>query len=500
MNNVNSNLISNLVSSLVIDKFSLDNRYSLVITTMISSLLISANSNMVHTIYSNIRTLHLSVYLSIIMVWGLVYMYYTKKPDNDTHTSFKTYSCVDCKVLRFMMTTHPEFFDTEYDVVTGNPEFLDLRDMCIPQENVKVRFNDTIHNVSGYITMDFSEITKTGIDNKSVQQKAYYITLHLLKGCGISGDRYIEKLCKYRNECREKSNKLQLFMVKTMGKTDNNGKHMENYQHEIKIYEGPRDNWEDRYEKYMLSYFSPNRDHLWNYFHNIHFHPEKFSKFGQEARCNMLIHGPPGTGKSSFAYRLAMSLGRHIMSIDITAISHDRTEVYKSIQSPFIDETDQWYKPEDCIILLEEFDITVNYLKNKDSLKYVVKQNDEDGPTKITRSTREFELEDLLEILQGPVPIKGQIIIATTNKYKEISELCPALFRPGRLTPVEFGYMDWNCLQQMTKHYFNNELTIKEQKITVPTSEIVELALASSLYDDDGFKRFQEGMQQILDR
>jgi hypothetical protein len=517
MDSVNSNLIANLASTMAIEKFGLDHRYSLAITTMVSSALISLKLEKIRALYDFGYTMHL---VGVILIAGLVYWYmYRKKEKDERYISLRTYKYQDCSLIRFMMTKHPNFYDSEYDMVTGNPECRDLEEFFVPQEEVEVKFTDAIHNVKGYITMDFSEFTKEeggGQNSKAVQKKAYYMTVYLLKGQGINCDQYMKKIEGYRKRCQKESNELNLYMVKVMGKSGEDGSRLNNYHHEVEIYDAPRDNWEDRYNKYMLSYFSPIRDRLWKYFHNIQFHPEKFSQFGQEARCNLLIHGPPGTGKSSFVYRLAMSLGRHIVSVDITAISNDRTQVYKVIQTPYIEEIDDYCQPKECIILLEEFDIAVHHLKDKSKPsvadlwsmgpKMKKKKSDDekdDGSVldlrSFARSTREFELEDLLEILQGPVPIKGQIIIATTNKYKEISELCPALFRPGRLTPVEFGYMDWDSLQQMTKHYFKQELTIdRVDEINVPTSEIVELALDSSLYDEKGFDRFQTGLQKIF--
>ena len=44
-------------------------------------------------------------------------------------------------------------------------------------------------------------------------------------------------------------------------------------------------------------------------------------------------------------------------------------------------------------------------------------------------------LTDLLTVFQGAVPVEGCIIIAMTNKYEELTELCPTLFRAGRFVP-----------------------------------------------------------------
>jgi hypothetical protein len=419
-----------------------------------------------------------------------------------------------------MMKKHPEFYTKEYDMVIGNPECRDLEEFYVPQEEVKVHFDDKIHKVVGYITMDFSEFTREeggGSNSKSVQKKAYFLSIFLKKGQGVNCDQYMQMLERYKKKCNDDTDELNLYMVKIMGCSNSDGSRKDSYKHEVEMYDGPRDNHEERYNKYMMSFFSKNRDILWKYFYNLQFHPDKFSNFGQEARCNLLLHGPPGTGKSTFVYRLAMSLGRHIVSVDITAISNERTEVYKVIQTPIIN--DEWCEPREFIVLLEEFDIAVKHLNDKNKRPDMSKlfgprkrkktETKETKETKETdeiddvlisysRSTREFELEDLLEILQGPVPIRGSIIIATTNKYKEISEICPALFRPGRLTPVEFGYMTWDALQEMSVHYFKKELSFEPlEEINVPTSQIVELALNASLYEE-GFDKFETELQKIL--
>jgi hypothetical protein len=69
-----------------------------------------------------------------------------------------------------------------------------------------------------------------------------------------------------------------------------------------------------------------------------------------------------------------------------------------------------------------------------------------------------LKLSDLLTLFQGAVPIDGCIIIAMTNKYEEIRKECPALFRAGRLTPVYFGYFDFDLVNQVSMIYFGKPL------------------------------------------
>jgi ATP-dependent 26S proteasome regulatory subunit len=201
----------------------------------------------------------------------------------------------------------------------------------------------------------------------------------------------------------------------------------------------------------------------------------------------MLLYGPPGTGKSTFVYRLAMSTNRHIISIDLNNVTHKRN-AYQIIQNPYSEDM----KPSEYIILLEEFDNVVLNLKAKETIKHKTninskKDNDKNDDKQVIEvCTDDFELNDLLEIFQGPVPREGQIIIATTNKYDEIKEVCPALFRPGRLTPVEFGYMTSKEVNELANVYFGHEVDIKFNP-QIPTSKIIEIALYAKLNNDPDY-------------
>ncbi len=112
---------------------------------------------------------------------------------------------------------------------------------------------------------------------------------------------------------------------------------------------------------------------------------------------------------------------------------------------------------------------------------------------------KQLEVADLLELLQGPCPIDGSIIIATTNKLDEMKVICPALFRPGRLTPIEIGHISWKYLQELSVYYFGQELSFTPCNITISTSEIIELANACKLFGlGDKFELFQNKLRELL--
>ena len=105
---------------------------------------------------------------------------------------------------------------------------------------------------------------------------------------------------------------------------------------------------------------------------------------------------------------------------------------------------------------------------------------------KYNHSPDEFKLRDLLEIFQGPLPFESMIMIANTNKYDEIKEMCPELFRPGRITPVYFGYIDKETLQDISKYFFEKKLIgYIPDMLTIPTSQIIDLAFESLTLEKD---------------
>ncbi|MGL5934898.1 MAG: Hint domain-containing homing endonuclease [Cetobacterium sp.] len=104
-------------------------------------------------------------------------------------------------------------------------------------------------------------------------------------------------------------------------------------------------------------------------------------------------------------------------------------------------------------------------------LNNIIRSMDEDNKSNILR------LNDLLELFSPAIPVKGRIIIGTTNHLEKMKSRIPALFRAGRMTNVEFSYLDWESLNQLTKYYFDKEMSLDPFEINIPTSEIVELAI-----------------------
>ncbi len=294
--------------------------------------------------------------------------------------------------------------------------------------------------------------------------------------------------------------------------------------HEVSFYKGATLSVAERQTQFFDSFFHNKKRMLLRRARVML--PEKrdvFVRFGQVPMLNLLLHGPPGTGKSTFAYRLASLLNRHVQSIDLRSIDDKRT-LYSYIQGTTNYGSHVSYQK--AITVFEEFDIAVKYLYDKGKYRDEVvqggahqwsfetyKETKTGEPTKSEGAMRssfvhdEFHLKDLLELLQGPVPMDGQIIIATTNHYEEIKQLCPALFRPGRLTPVYFGHFNRNTLNEFVQYYFGSDHGIPEtfklgKADTLPLSpaKLIEMALyAHEVHGGDKALAFAGFMTMLRD-
>ena len=264
----------------------------------------------------------------------------------------------------------------------------------------------------------------------------------------------------------------------------------------------------------MDTFFFEGKDVLWNYVRTIHEHPEMFDEFGQAARFNMILYGPGGTGKSTFVYRIAMVLMRHIISLDLRYST--KRELYETLyscalrknnNSGFISTNDKksTFTPKDTVFLFEEFDncLLEMYIHEKNLNKREQEKREKDISAMdqgVKKS--DFRVKDLLELFQGPVPITGSIMVATTNDLDSIKEVCPNLFRAGRMTTIYFGYISKKTLQELVTFYFKRPLEIYvPDKMKIPTSEIIELALETKMLpldDEEKFRRFEVVLEKKI--
>jgi hypothetical protein len=348
-------------------------------------------------------------------------------------------------------------------------------------------------------------------DHKTVTQ-IFCITLTIEPNETYNDARaYFSHIVKTMEEYKGQNPTLSLKYAKQIGKDE---------WFDQVYYTGDKSDNGARRKKFMDSFFHQQKEKIWNYCKAVQDTPNVFYDVGQAPYGNFLLYGPPGTGKSSLVYRLGMSLGRHIVSVDLSNMS--KYDAYWAIRQPSIDG--ERYEPSECIILLEEFDIAIDKLSAKSmevnktmsmvdwfNIKSPIGKKerkececDEDDCDVCKKKEKkdsiwssmkqEFTVEDLLELLQGPVPSDRSLIFATTNKYKEISQTCPALFRPGRLTPINFDHLSAEAFRDLCIYHFGEEMPNITGTIPISTASIIGMVMTaktSNVHGASAFAHFQ---------
>lgn len=493
---------------------------------------------------------------------------------------------------------HPEFFETH----VGQKLIRYSEDEYYPIYKSKVYFKDSIHDVDGYLTTNYSVTTMNDKETRD-----YQMILNINKN---EGDKkcYIKQISDYIDYQTKHGNTVKLVYYKILSKT------MISHT----FYDEELTKWYNDIKSLKESFFLSHKDYL------MAIMEQKASASSTSSKAtswnNLILHGAPGTGKSSFIYRIATLLKMSIISIDLSLYIDKKKELYalfhgQEFSLPGVDTKQNTSK--NCIIILEEFDNCIEKLieleniykyrklliqeqitrrqnslhkkidRASDNLAKITKptkkvsdnasdisddydglesvsqrghdeemskdedlssllkkakrhkarskqaepgdfksyvndslHDDDDDDVfgdpktdkdltkvavdldKIIRSTNEenrsdiLRLSDLLELFQGPIPIKDRIIIATTNHFEKIRQSLPALFRPGRLTPLEFSYLDWTSLNELTKYYFNTNMKCDSFEVIIPTSQIIEMAIKHTTTGNN-FVQFQDELIEL---
>ena len=150
-------------------------------------------------------------------------------------------------------------------------------------------------------------------------------------------------------------------------------------------------------------------------------HPELFEKIGVDAPKGVLLHGPPGTGKTMIAKAVAGETNAHFISIsgpEIMGSHYGESE--ERLRKIFADAEAE----SPCIIFIDEID------------SIAPKRDDVSG------EVEKRIVSQLLSLMDG-IKSRGKVVvIAATNRPDSID---PALRRPGRFDrEIEIGVPDEN--------------------------------------------------------
>ncbi|KAH8170876.1 ATPase family associated with various cellular activities (AAA) domain-containing protein [Sarocladium implicatum] len=175
-----------------------------------------------------------------------------------------------------------------------------------------------------------------------------------------------------------------------------------------------------------------------------------YANRGIPYRRGYLLHGPPGTGKSSLSLALAGHFRMRIYIVSLSSV----VATEESLASLFID------LPRRCVVLLEDIDsagLTHTRDDNDSPAAAAVAPTplvavSEDGnggdegaegliaPSSATGGGGRLSLSGLLNILDGVASQEGRVLVMTTNHVEKLDK---ALVRPGRVDRiVHFGLAD----------------------------------------------------------
>ncbi|PVH91525.1 putative mitochondrial chaperone bcs1 [Periconia macrospinosa] len=163
-----------------------------------------------------------------------------------------------------------------------------------------------------------------------------------------------------------------------------------------------------------------------------------YSRRGLPYQRGYLLHGPPGTGKSSLCLSVA---GYFDLDVYVLTMSSLNDHALKSLFAEL---------PQHCIVLIEDVDATAVHRKPDGSVDASSSAGQNGAGDK------GVSLSTLLNVLDGLASSEGRLLIMTTN---HIERLDPALIRPGRVDmKLELFLANEDMINQLFYFVYNTPL------------------------------------------
>jgi SpoVK/Ycf46/Vps4 family AAA+-type ATPase len=210
--------------------------------------------------------------------------------------------------------------------------------------------------------------------------------------------------------------------------------------------------------------------------------PEIYQRLGIRRKLGLLLHGVPGTGKTTSIITIASFLGKDIYYVDLSNVSTN-----DELQMIFD------YATNKCInsgmLVFEDIDCMTNIVKKREHIM------SESNMTSLKEHDK-LNLSYFLNLLDGTLSAEECIFAITTN-HKEF--LDPAIYRAGRIdVDIEFKLCDKYQIAMIFNKYIERDISIEtlkkiqENKYSPAqiTNHLQQFVLSNDIPDDQIMKPF----------
>lgn len=199
----------------------------------------------------------------------------------------------------------------------------------------------------------------------------------------------------------------------------------------------------------------------------------------------LLLHGEPGTGKTSTIKAIANETNRHIVNISLKTI---RTK--KKLKQLFIDESIEVCENVDNTMQTQKYIIPIDkrlfVIEDIDALDcdLVLKRTakkpklePEKGNTNKKDDDSDLDLSTLLNVIDGILEMPGRIVIISSNHPEKLDQ---ALIRPGRVDmAIEFQRCNHTVIRDMYTAFYEQEpdkdVLLKVSEYTWTPAEVSQI-------------------------
>ena len=188
---------------------------------------------------------------------------------------------------------------------------------------------------------------------------------------------------------------------------------------------------------------------------------EWYVKRGIPYKYSILLHGVPGTGKSSLAKYIATYTNRDMVMTDPFRMRH----VSRAVSQPVYDFRTHEYKNNQYVVLMEDIDC--------DPTTGTRQEENSNGDGTMDSN---LLLAELLNAIDGINSPEDTIIVATTN---HIEKLDPALIRKGRFDDViEIKPLSYDDIKRMIEFFFEDKCVGLDKNIMdIPGAAVQDIII-----------------------